>query len=150
MEQTIQTLQAQIEELSNSKYPRPDFDSGWFRMKSQDNVLCYKQVFHEFNAVPSNVKVLVKVPEEEKYGDMKGMIFEGIGAQPNDDDSKGNGHAEHGGVVFAYDKYRIKLWAPNKNNAHSNGHIIRLGDGFGPKGTHLLTDEAQVKVLAWK
>ena len=36
-------------------------------------------------------------------------------------------------VLFAYDQHRIKLWAPNKNNGQANGHIIRVGDGWGPK-----------------
>lgn len=149
-------LQNEIKEMKqqmnmNRRYPIADFESEWFPMKSHDDVMSYKQVFHELNAVPSRVKVMVKVPEEDKYGDMAGMIFEGIGGQPMDDDTQGNWQGEHGGVLFAYDKHRVKLWAPNVNNGHRNGHIIRLGDGFGPKGMlSLIIDDAKVKVLVWK
>ena len=158
LKRTIRKLQDQMIEMQNSNcnanilYPAPEFDSGWFQMRSQDNVFSYKQIFHEFNAVPSNVKVLVRVPNEDRYGDMKGMIFEGTGSQPNDDDTQGDAYGEHGGVLFAYDKHRIKLWTPNKNNGKANGHIIYVGDGWGPKGMpdFLKIDHADVKVLAWR
>lgn len=43
-----------------------------------------------------------------------------------DDDTESDSHEEHGGVVFAYDKHRIKLWAPNASNGRRNGHIMFL------------------------
>lgn len=145
----IDSLEGRIAVLESdlNRYPRPDYDSGWFPMKSQHNVLSYREVFHDLNGIPSNVKVLIRVPDKPNvHGEMSGMIFEGVGAQQNDDDTA---NKNYGGVMFGYDKRRVKLWAPNKNNNHKGGAIVTIGDGWG-RGDTWRIHEADVKVLAWK
>nr|VFK11322.1 MAG: hypothetical protein BECKLPF1236B_GA0070989_102220 [Candidatus Kentron sp. LPFa] len=121
----------------------PDYDSGWFTMQSQQGTNSYKQVTHNLGVYPSRVKVLVKAID----GANKGFIFEGSGSAQNDDDGV---YTLYGGVVFAYNQNYVRLWAPDKNNGESNGHIIVIGDGWGGEVNYQTSHTAQVKVLVWR
>jgi hypothetical protein len=121
----------------------PYFDSGWFFMSSQAGTNSYKEITHDLGDYPSRVKVLVRAID----GANEGFIFEGSGVQHQDDDrDKG----DHGGVVFAYDQTRVRIWAPSKNNTSDYGRIINILDGWGGEVNSQRSQTAQVKVLVWR
>jgi hypothetical protein len=128
---------------SGSKLPPPDYDSGWFTMKSQDGANSFKELRHGLGVYPSKVKVLVKAID----GANNGFIFEGTGAAQNDDD--GN-YPDYGGVIFAYNDWNVRLWAPDRKNGSSYGRIITIYDGWGGERHSQRSQEALVKVKAWK
>jgi hypothetical protein len=125
------------------KLGAPYFDSGWFFMSSQAGVKSYKEITHDLGDYPSRVKVLVKAID----GANEGFIFEGSGVQHEDDD-RDNGY--YGGVIFAYDQTRVRIWAPSKNNSFGHGRIIAIGDGWGGEVNSQYSQTAQVKVLVWR
>lgn len=108
----------------NKRIPPADFETDWFLMKSQSGTDAYKEIFHNLESYPSQVKVLVKAID----GNNAGFIFEGLGSAQNDDDGD---KSQYGGVIFAYDENRIRLWAPDKNNESNQGRIIFIEDGWG-------------------
>ncbi len=126
-----------------SKIPPPDHDSGWFTIKSQDGANSFKELRHGLGVYPSKVKVLVKAID----GQNKGFIFEGMGAAQHDDDQQ---YAAYGGVIFAYNDWNVRLWAPDKNNNYDHGWIIFVADGWGDEIHSQASHTAQVKVKAWK
>jgi hypothetical protein len=125
----------------SSKLPSPDYDSGWFRMSSQAGTASFKELRHGLGVYPSKVKVLVRAID----GENNGFIFEGMGSAQNDDDSN-----NYGGVVFAYNDWNVRLWAPDKRNSTSRGRIINVQDGWGGDMHRQESHTAQVKVKAWK
>lgn len=125
----------------STKFPAPDFDSGWFEMSSQAGTASFKEVAHNLGVYPSMVKVLTKATD----GNNNGFIFEAMGsAQADDEDDS------YGGVIFAYNQNTVRIWAPDKNNNDANGRIINLGDGWGGEVNTQQSQTAQVRVLAWK
>jgi hypothetical protein len=121
-------------------YP-PDYDSGWFNMSSQAGANSFKQLNHNLNQYPAYVKVLVRAVD----GNNLGYIFEGMGAAQNDDDG-----SSYGGLIFGYNQTSIRLWAPTKNNNSPYGYIINIQDGWGNETFSQDSNNAQVRVLAWK
>jgi hypothetical protein len=128
---------------NGSKLPPPDYDSGWFTMKSQAGTASFKEITHGLGVYPSKVKVLVKAID----GENNGFIFEGMGSAQNDDDQK---YGQYGGVIFAYNDWNIRLWAPDKNNTNSHGRIIFVADGWGGEMHSQSSQQALVKVKVWK
>jgi len=128
---------------NGSKLPLPDYESDWFTMKSQAGTASFREITHGLGVYPSKVKVLVKAID----GHNKGFIFEGVGATQHDDDEK---VSQHGGLVFAYSDWKVRLWAPDKHNNYAHGFIINVGDGWGGEMHSQASHEALVKVRAWK
>nr|VFJ57036.1 MAG: Collagen triple helix repeat-containing protein [Candidatus Kentron sp. FW] len=118
----------------------PDYDSGWFTMQSQQGTNSFKEISHNLGVYPSRVKVLVKAID----GANNGFIFEGLGGGGDDEQD------QYGGVIFAYDQNRVRIWAPDRNNASANGYIIWVHDGWGGEKNYQYSHTAQVKVLVWK
>ena len=100
------------------------------------------EVTHNLGVYPSRVKILTRPTS----GVNSGFIFEGMGAAQGDDDASSN----YGGVVFAYDATRVRLWAPDRNNDSSNGYIINVYDGWGGETNIQYDHNAEVRVLLWK
>lgn len=123
--------------------PDSDFDSGWFPMQSQQGVNSYKEISHDLGDYPSRVKVLVKAVD----GANEGFIFEGIGSAQADDDVY---EKHYGGLVFAYNQNKVRLWAPDRKNDSSKGGIISVFDGWGGEVNVQLSHSAEVRVLVWK
>ena len=132
-----------LETGNAGKLPPADYDSGCFEMKSQAGVNSYKEISHNLGVYPKRVKVLVKAID----GPNQGFIFEGIGSAQEDDERDSN---SYGGVIFAYNDSRIRLWAPTKNNDYANGSIICVVDGWGGAINSQVSHTASVKVLIWK
>jgi len=125
------------------RLPEPDYDSGWFSMSSQAGNASFMEVVHNLGDYPSLVKVLVRAVD----GVNEGFIFEGLGAAQNDDDTAAK---NYGGVVFAYNQERVRLWAPDRSNNESTGRIINVLDGWGGEIFAQGSNDAEVRVLAWK
>jgi hypothetical protein len=121
----------------------PNFDSGWFEMRSQAGNDSFRRVFHNFGDYPRRVKVLIRAID----GPNQGFIFEGQGMAQSDDDIEPTGY---GGVVFAYNHQEVKLWAPDRNNQSNYGRIIFIEDGWGGENDAYSSHVAEVKVLAWR
>ncbi len=127
-----------------SSFPKPEFDSGWFIMESQAGVNSFKEITHDLGVYPSHVKVLVKAID----GNNSGFIFEGTGSQGENDDET---NQQYGGVIFAYDSTRVRIWAPDVNNgANTTGRMISVHDGWGGEANTQASQTAEVKVLVWK
>jgi len=147
--QKINELSAKVEALESGnagKLPPADYDSGWFEMKSQAGVNSYKEISHNLGVYPKRVKVLVKAID----GANQGFIFEGTGSAQKDDDTVDTNPKEYGGIVFAYNENRVRLWAPDKNNDSASGSIICVTDGWGGEVNAQQSHTASVKVLVWK
>lgn len=80
-----------------------------------------------------------------KTGANAGFIFEGTGAAPTDDDD-----GAYGGVVFAYDATRVRLWAPSRYNSGSDGRMVRVGGSWGDGQFSSADQTADVRVLAYR
>eukprot|EP00051_Salpingoeca_urceolata_P025582 m.461916 g.461916 ORF g.461916 m.461916 type:complete len:239 (+) comp20348_c0_seq15:614-1330(+) len=95
-----------------------------FNFASQFGAASYKELTHNLNdALPHKVQVRC-TPTDSSYvpeGDNAGFWFEGRGVAGVDDDTQ---HHNHGGVVFAYDANRLRVWAPTKNDGHETGYLI--------------------------
>merc|ERR1711907_881681 len=59
--------------------PKPDFESEWLPMHSQNKPLSFRTVTHSLGATPALVKVMVRDPST-------GFIYEAHGAATVDDD----------------------------------------------------------------
>jgi len=125
----------------DSFIPTPSFDSGWFLMKSQAGQNSYTEVTHNLGEYPRQVKVLIKAID----GANEGFIFEGSSMAQTDDENQ-----EYGGVVYAYNQNKVRLWAPDKNNGSNLGSIIQISDGWGGEVNKQRAHSAMVKVLVWK
>jgi len=125
----------------DSFIPTPSFDSGWFLMKSQAGQNSFTEITHNLGEYPRQVKVLIKAID----GANEGFIFEGIGMAQASDENE-----EYGGVVYAYNQNKVRLWAPDKNNKNPYGRIINVKDGWGGETNSQASDTAMVKVLLWK
>ncbi len=120
-----------------------DYDSGWVSMSSQVGAASFKEFTHGLGAYPSRVKVLVQAID----GNNNGFIFEGMGAAQSNDDA---GLDEYGGVIFAYDETRVRLWAPDQNNGEAAGRILNVKDGWGGEVNSQASQTANVRVLVWQ
>jgi hypothetical protein len=136
---TITTLSV----LQYFHYP-PDYDSGWFNMSSQAGVNSYRELNHNLGQYPAHIKVLTRAID----GNNNGFIFEGMGSAMHDDEGASE---EYGGLIFAYNQTKVRLWAPDVNNAaEANGRIIFVSDGWGGEINSQTSQTAQVRVLAWR
>ena len=87
------------------------------------------------------VRVFVKVPAGHKNA---GFVFEAGGISTFDDDV-----SSFGGLIFGYDRTKIRILVPKKNNGTNKGYIIPLGSGWGNNGsTSENISEADVRVIA--
>ena len=120
----------------------PFFDSGWFEMKSQAGPDSFTEISHNLGTYPSKVKVLIKAID----GNNEGYIFEGMGMAQADDDAE---YQTYGGVVFAYNQTKVRLWAPDRDTHSATGAIINIRDGWGGEVNSQKSHTALVRVLVW-
>ena len=142
IEENAQDIADAASSNASFKWSSASFDSGWFRMQSQAGTNSFKQVSISpaCSSYPSRVKVLTKSVD----GANRGYIFEAMGMAQNDDDGEA-----YGGLIFAYTKSAVRLWAPDKNNASKQGYIIDIYDGWGGEKHAQRSHNADVRVLVW-
>ena len=109
-------------------------------MTSQSNSLSKVDKSHNFGYYPSQVKVLVKGTE----GTYNGWIFEAGGLSTKDDDND-----SYGGVIYAYNTQKVRVFLPKKSNGTTHGHAIFLADGWA-EGESYQSHNVQVRVLCWQ
>ena len=129
--------------IDNLAWATADYDSGFQIMSSQNGAASYRELTHGIGNYPSRVLVLVRAID----GNNSGFIFHGIGSSQQDDDT---GNAHHGGVVYAYDQTRVRLWVPDANNSDNSGAIINVNDGWGEETNVQTSHTAQIRVLCWE
>ena len=129
---------------SNTRVRSPFYESDWFIISSQAGTASFKEIRHNLGVYPSVVRVLGRARERDNTG----YYFEGFGAMPGDDEMN-----EYGGLIFAYDQNRVRIWVPDANNGSPHGRTLPLYDGWGgevkrqyPKSAG---DTLDVKVQAW-
>lgn len=101
------------------KFPVPTFKTEWKYMRSQGSH-SFLEVEHLTNSLPSLVIVQGQIGNT-------GLVFEGTGAaMSTDNNSKG-----YGGILFAYDENRVRVWLPKRHRGSINGHSILVKKGWG-------------------
>ena len=85
----------------------PDFDSGWFEMKSHSFDESFKRIEHGITSM-SNAIVDVSYRSRNPESPNKGFVFK---ASPV---ARGNVHeGRYGGIVYSYSNSHVYVWAPN-------------------------------------
>lgn len=116
-------------------FPSPDFTKT-IKLTSR-GYHAFAEVNHNFGIIPFHVRVYAF----SKDGDNANYLFEGVGSCQND----GQGSVGFGGILFAYNKSTVRLWAPTKM-----GRVIFVGEGWGGNMNSQSSTEAFVTVHVWK
>ncbi|KXJ23721.1 uncharacterized protein LOC110249945 [Exaiptasia diaphana] len=102
-------------------FPLPSYQTDWFSIQAQ-TVNSFKTIKHNLNMVPSYVLVQTRPLTGMNYH----FVFEAQGSVQSDDNSN-----DYGGIIFAYDKDHIRLWAPSKNDGTKKGYGVLVKKGWG-------------------
>ncbi|XP_022804407.1 uncharacterized protein LOC111341691 [Stylophora pistillata] len=129
-----------------NQLPVPTFQSDWFGFRGQRDQHSFAEIYHGLNLLPSLAIVQIKALNDMNIG----YVFEAQGATQSDDDS----FNEYGGVVFAYDKNTIRIWAPSKHDGSKKGYPILVknswGYGSNPQKGGFVNVEIRVVLYATK
>jgi hypothetical protein len=140
-------------ETSTSCYQRgfaePDWQSPWSQMASRQGTNSYQEFTwcspaSQCRTPPERVNVVMR---PSNMPDHAAITFDGMGAGTCDDDAA---CGDYGGLVFAYDNTRIRVWLPDRNNGRSNGRAIMITDGWGGNRRDISQDQVRVKARVWK
>lgn len=125
-----------------NQLPTPTFQKDWFTFPGQRDQNSFKEIVHGKNQLPSLVLVQLRAINGRNVG----YVFEAQGAVQSDDD----GNNEYGGVVFAYDENRVRIWAPSRNDGSKKGYPLLVKSGWG-YGSNLQAgrDKVHVRVLVY-
>lgn len=125
-----------------NQLPAPSFQTDWFDFSGQRDHISFKEIFHDQNRLPSVVTVQLRAVNGKNIG----YVFEAQGAAQSDDD----GSNEYGGVIFAYDKNRVRIWAPSKNDESKRGYplLVKRGWGYG-SNLQAGSDKVEVRVIVY-
>lgn len=106
-----------------NQLPVPTFQSDWFGLRGQRDQHSFAEIYHGLKILPSLAIVQIKALNDMNIG----YVFEAQGATQSDDD----GFNEYGGVVFAYDENKVRIWAPSKHDESKKGYPILVKEGWG-------------------
>ena len=120
-----------------NQLPTPTFQQDWFDFKGQRDQNSFKEIFHGENRLPALVLVQLRAVNGRNIG----YVFEAQGAAQSDDD----GGNEYGGVVFAYDENRVRIWAPSRHDESKKGYPLLVKSGWG-YGSNLQAGSVEVQV----
>ena len=120
-----------------NQLPAPTFQKDWFSFNGQRDHHSFTEIKHGINMLPSLVIVQIRALN----GMNVGYVFEAQGATQSDDD----GSNEYGGVIFAYDENKIRIWAPSKHDESKKGYPILVKNGWG-RGSNLQAGRDNVKI----
>ena len=98
---------AQVRVVLRSSRP-PDFDSGWFTMKSNDPNLSYKQIAHTLTGDMTYAQVRVTYRSTKTGSVHEAFQFQGTGTQQSDASG-----GQYGGLLYAWSQNYVRIWAPN-------------------------------------
>ena len=121
------------------KFPVPTFKTEWEFMISQGpSDQTFLEIRHMLNMLPALVVV------QGRIGD-KGLIFEATGAAMSTDDNlKG-----YGGILFAYDKNRVRIWLPKRHKGHKSGYSLLVKTGWGDNQMLQQTHNIRLRVIIY-
>lgn len=121
------------------KLPVPTFKTEWKYMISQGSS---DQTFLEVSHMLNDLPMLVIV--QGRIGN-KGLIFEGTGAAMSTDfNTRG-----YGGIVYAYDKNRIRIWLPKQHNGAKSGSSILVKNGWGNSKMLVQAHNVRIRVIVY-
>ena len=125
-----------------NQLPVPSYQINWFKFVGQRDQNSFKEIHHGQKKLPALVLVQLRALEGRNIG----YVFEAQGAAQSDD-SESN---EYGGVVFAYDENRVRIWAPSKNDGSKKGYPLLVKKGWG-NDFNLQTgsDFVEIRVLVY-
>ncbi len=119
------------------KFPVPTFMTEWESMISQGpSDQTFLEIDHMMNRLPALVIV------QGRMGN-KGLIFEATGAAMSTDSNPRG----YGGILFAYDKNRVRIWLPKRYKGHRNGYSILVKNGWGDKQMLQEAHSVRVRVI---
>jgi hypothetical protein len=138
----VQNSHAGMVRVSVGKDSMPQFDSGWTRLKANDGKASFLMLQHGLGGTPGRVKVLVRVLD----GNNKHFIFPAVGSQQTDDDM----YSHEGSVLYAYSPGHVRVWAPTSRRMNdARRHMVYIDDGWAGTTMSQVSDEADVRVMAW-
>ena len=125
-----------------NQLPTPTFQTDWLGFNGQRDHHSFREVAHGVGMLPALVVVQIRAVNGRNVG----YVFEAQGATQSDDD----GANEYGGVVFAYDKNTVRIWAPSKHDESKKGYPILVKSGWG-YGSNLQAghDNVEVRVVVY-
>jgi hypothetical protein len=121
------------------KFPVPAFKTEWKFMISQG---LSDQTFLEINHLMNTMPALVIV--QGRIGN-KGLIFEATGAAMSTDTNT----RRYGGILFAYDKNRVRIWLPKQHKGHRSGYSILVKSGWGDEQMLLETHNIRLRAIIY-
>ena len=130
-------------DLRLASFTAPDFTTS-FILRSNNGSDSYREVQTGHNQMPFHVRVYARVLD----GVNAGFCFEGVGSAQVSA-RKTSSHLR--GIVFAYDKSRVRIWAPSvyKKDSGANGRVVCVSQGWGGGRYNQASDEALVVVEVW-
>ena len=130
------------DDLRLAAFTVPDFRTS-FILRSNNGSDSFREVQTGHNQMPFNVRVYAKVLN----GDNVGFCFEGVGSAQV---SARKTSYPLGGIIFAYDKSRVRIWAPSVYRGKgANGRIVFVSQGWGDERYRQTCSEALVVVEVW-
>lgn len=106
-------------------------------MRSRSSA-AYAEVAHNLGQYPERVSVMVEAVD----GPNRGYKFPARGNSMVDDDNS----KQYGGLVFAYNNQRVRLWAPTG----PGGRLLSTHDGWGGEAFRANSDAGRVHIKAWR
>ncbi|XP_065057342.1 uncharacterized protein LOC135685354 [Rhopilema esculentum] len=117
--------QVEIRAWINS-FPLPAFQTGWRNILANAHQKSFREIHHNLGVDTLLVQVHVKKPGIETNG----FIYEALGSVQS---TQSDGDL-YGGILFAYDKSRVRIWVAS-SETDRNGRAIFVSDAWG-NGTH--------------
>ena len=125
-----------------NQLPTPTFQTDWSNFNGQRDHNSFKEIVHGENMLPALVLVQLRAVNGKNIG----YVFEAQGATQSDDD----GTNEYGGVVFAYDENRVRIWAPSKHDGSKKGYPLLVKSGWGyDSNLQAGSDNVQIRVVVY-
>ena len=141
-EMNSQTCQVEIRAWINA-FPNPAFQTKWKRIRANAHQKSFREISHNIGTDVLIVQVQVK----EQGLRTDGFVYEGLGSIQ----STQSAGETYGGLLFAYDKTRIRIWAPSSDTGEK-GRALFVSTSWG-NGTHTVKhDKAffRVRIYAHK
>ncbi|KAL4226706.1 hypothetical protein ACF0H5_014686 [Mactra antiquata] len=125
-------------------FPKPDIESEWFPLDTDNPSRAYHELTHGLNEYPGLVNVQTR--STSKNGENV-VIFEGVGTSTSYRE-----WLNYGGVVHAFDKNYVRVWVAH-HDAYLSNSIISILGGLDGWNRQLLNDidrsKGQFRVLVW-
>ncbi|XP_046841987.1 uncharacterized protein LOC124436103 [Xenia sp. Carnegie-2017] len=130
------------DDLRNAAFADPDFSHS-FVLRSNNVSDSFREILTGRNQMPFHIRVHSKVLS----GVNAGFFFEAVGAIQVSAEPENH---PFGGLVFAYDRRRVRIWAPSLfEETGSNGQIIVVGKDWGGQSYSQTYEKALVVVHIW-